>query len=71
MNEKYLKHILDNPVFTRPDVRSRVFALPVCPKCERPLLRDKGFQERGIATCIHCGYSGPSSRTVGIHAKEV
>lgn len=70
MNEKYLKHI-QSPFTIRPDVRARVFSLPVCPRCERPAFRDKGYAQNGTVSCPHCGYTGFSGRTVGIHAKEV
>lgn len=71
MNEKYLKHIMSDAIYRRPDVQGRVFSLPVCPRCERPAFRDKGYTQNGTVSCPHCGYTGFSGRTVGFHAKEV
>jgi hypothetical protein len=37
---------------------------PVCPRCERPGFRDKGWKEKKQMQCNHCGYSGTSATTV-------
>lgn len=46
--------------------------LPVCPKCERPALRDtrKDDPVRGYITCPVCGYHGPSTMSVGMFVRE-
>ena len=37
---------------------------PVCPRCERVALRDKGYTENKIARCPHCGYHGRMDTTL-------
>lgn len=50
--------------------RKRVNILPVCPRCEKLGLRDKGWNEKAIMTCPHCGYSGPTDIIYSEYAKE-
>lgn len=71
--EKYKKHALESPLIANfPTVRNRVMRLPVCPKCERPALRDtrKGDPVRGYVTCPVCGYHGPHTISVGMFVRE-
>lgn len=70
--EKYLKHIQKSDLIRMPEIKKRVMHLPVCPKCERPALRDtrKGDPERRYITCPVCGFHGPFTHTVGVHFKE-
>jgi uncharacterized Zn finger protein (UPF0148 family) len=73
LEQKYLQHILKSDLISKfPEVRSRVMLLPVCPRCERPALRDtrKGDAERRYITCPVCGYHGPFTRTVKCHMQE-
>jgi ribosomal protein L37E len=37
---------------------------PICPRCERPAFRDKGWKEKKQMQCNHCGYSGTATMTV-------
>lgn len=50
--------------------RKRVNILPICPKCERIGLRDRGWNEKAIMTCPHCGYSGSTDIIYSEYAKE-
>jgi uncharacterized protein YbaR (Trm112 family) len=73
IQEKYMKHITKSPLITSfPTVYNRVMWLPVCPKCERPALRDtqKGDAERRFITCPICGYHGRFTKTVACHMKD-
>lgn len=70
--DKYFKHIQKSDLIMMPEIRKRVMYLPVCPKCERPALRDthKNDPERRFITCPVCGHHGPFTHTVGVHVKE-
>lgn len=43
---------------------------PVCPRCERAALRDKGWSENRIGHCPYCGHRGYMPKTVGAYAAE-
>jgi hypothetical protein len=64
----YLKETQKNSFLGRADVIPRVLDLPVCPKCERPMLKDKGWTAQGIARCVTrgCGWSGPVEKTYSV-----
>jgi predicted nucleic-acid-binding Zn-ribbon protein len=81
LEEKYVKHILKPSTATKlPEIRSRIAGLPVCPRCERPALRDtrKGdprmfdIDNPGVRyiTCPICGYHGPYTHTIRDHMKR-
>lgn len=61
----YLKETQTNSFFSRSDVIPRMLELPICPKCGRPMLRDKGWATQGVAQCVHrsCGWHGPTDKT--------
>lgn len=48
----------------------KLLALPVCPKCERVGLRDKGWTDHKIMKCPHCGYSGKASHVLMEYIKD-
>ena len=43
---------------------------PVCPRCERAALRDRGWAEEKIGHCPYCGHRGPMPITVGEYAEN-
>lgn len=50
--------------------RKRLQSLPVCPKCERAGFRTKGWLDRKMMHCPHCGYSGTSTHVYSAYIKE-
>jgi predicted RNA-binding Zn-ribbon protein involved in translation (DUF1610 family) len=65
----YVKHVEQNKWLgksgmTQEQLLKEYGHLPVCPKCERPAWRDKGWKEEKRIQCNHCGYSGTSTVTV-------
>jgi predicted amidophosphoribosyltransferase len=61
----YMKHAQSDPMMQNyktlvMNSRQRLFSLPVCPKCERAGLRDKGWTAQKVMYCPHCGYNGKS-----------
>lgn len=82
LKEKYLKHIQKSDLlFVSQGVASRMMSLPVCPKCERPALRDtrRGdprefdlWENPGhrYITCPVCGYHGPYTHSVDYHIEN-
>lgn len=49
---------------------TRVSILPICPKCERIGLRDKGWFEYKNMACPFCGYTGPTDTVYSEYRKE-
>lgn len=43
---------------------------PVCPRCERAALRDKGWADAKIGHCPYCGHRGPMPMTVKEYAEK-
>lgn len=71
--EKYMKHARKSDMITNnPNIEKRIMQLPVCPRCERPALRDtrKGDPERRFITCPICGYHGPFTHSIRTHVEE-
>lgn len=62
MRALYLKDTQRIDFLRREDVIPRILDLNVCPKCERPAFKDKGYAARGIIRCVNCGYSGPADK---------
>jgi hypothetical protein len=62
--ETYLKHGKDSKLQRlyqeSSGGRRALLNLPICPRCERIGLRDKGWLERRIMRCPFCDYSGPA-----------
>lgn len=69
----YVDHSLSNPMiqFYLPNGgRSRLLSLPICPRCERTGLRDKGWIANKIMACPHCGYRGKATHQLSTYLKE-
>jgi Zn ribbon nucleic-acid-binding protein len=47
-----------------------LYALPVCPRCEKLGLRDQGWRVNRIMSCPDCGYHGPTTKTYGEFLEE-
>jgi hypothetical protein len=47
-----------------------VMLLPICPKCERIGLRDRGWSTHKIMSCPHCGYHGKATHALSTYLKE-
>lgn len=88
IQQKFLKHAF-NPkdygtqlIGLKPHVAQRAMRLPVCPRCEKPALRDTRpydpkrpqdeiySETNGFITCPNCGYHGRFTHTVGLHMQE-
>jgi hypothetical protein len=72
--KKHFKHATSDGMVSaylgdRPGMK-RVNSLPMCPKCERIGLRDKGWLEKMSMTCPHCGYRGPTDMVYSEYKKE-
>jgi len=50
--------------------RKRVTSLPVCPTCERAGFRTRGWVDRKMMHCPHCGYNGPSTHIYSAYVEE-
>lgn len=50
--------------------KKRILSLPVCPKCERTGLRDKGWGTNKMMCCPHCGYKGVATHQVSTYMQD-
>lgn len=74
-NQKlHLEHAMSNVMVSSylsgPKNMKRVNTLPICPKCERIGLRDKGWSEKMIMSCPHCGYHGATDTVYSEYVKN-
>jgi ribosomal protein L37AE/L43A len=72
LREKFMVHSTESPLirlYARMD-RERLLSLPICPKCERLGLRDKGWIAQKIMTCPHCGYHGKATHQMSAYLNE-
>lgn len=72
LREKFMAHSTESPLirlYARMD-RERLLSLPICPKCERLGLRDKGWVAQKIMTCPHCGYHGKATHQMSAYLNE-
>lgn len=72
LREKFMAHSTESPLirlYARMD-RERLLSLPICPKCERLGLRDKGWVAQKIMTCPHCGYHGKATHQMSAYLSE-
>lgn len=72
--KKHLKHAISSDMISlylseQPGAK-RVLSLPICPKCERIGLRDKGWKEKMVMTCPFCGYNGTTDTVYSEYKKE-
>lgn len=70
-NEKYFQHATQHYMTKHKSVMERLEYMPVCPKCERLAIPDKGYKAEGIVYCPYCGYRGKTDLTYGIHVRNV
>lgn len=67
LSRAYIQYALNHPFMGQKSLQDKAYQLPVCPKCERMVLRHR----EGVR-CVHCGYEGKSSNvTVLQHWREV
>ena len=69
----FQRHALSNNMVQEYTVNTKgkkVMSMPVCPKCERAGLRDKGWLLQKIMCCPHCGYKGPATHQVSAYLRE-
>ena len=69
----YLNHGLSNPLvqlYMNRGGKTKIMELPICPKCERIGLRDKGWVTHKIMRCPHCGYNGKATCKFSAYLKE-
>ncbi|MCK9444970.1 MAG: hypothetical protein M0Q14_10650 [Tissierellaceae bacterium] len=59
--DKYLEHARQSQMIAINKTRKEMLELPVCPRCERIGLRDKGWKAYKIMACPYCNYEGPTS----------
>jgi hypothetical protein len=72
LREKFMAHSTESPLirlYARMD-RERLLSLPICPKCERLGLRDKGWVAQKIMTCPYCGYHGKATHQMSAYLNE-
>jgi len=71
---KHFRHAVQDPLLAtyieaKPGMK-RVNMLPICPKCERIGLRDKGWTKDRIMTCPYCGYNGTTDIVYSEYKKD-
>lgn len=71
---KHFKHATSDGMVAmylgdRPGMK-RMNSLPICPKCERIGLRDKGWLENMVMCCPHCGYQGKTDTVYSEYKKD-
>ena len=70
---KYLEHTFSDPTiqfYTRNGGERQLLSLPICPKCERTGLRDKGWALYKTMCCPHCGYKGHATHQLSAYIQE-
>lgn len=68
---KYLNHGLSNSMLQQyTGDGANVLVLPICPKCERIGLRDKGWALHRTMACPHCGYNGHATHQLKAYLDE-
>lgn len=69
----YLNHGLSDPLvqfYMKQGGERLVVSLPICPKCERTGLRDKGWTLHKTMVCPHCGYRGHATHQLSTYLRE-
>ena len=67
---KYLGHGLSDPLvqfYLKNGGNSQILSLPICPRCERTGLRDKGWALSRTMICPHCGYRGHATHQLSAY----
>lgn len=70
---KYLKHGTSSDLikfYMDQGSSTRIMSLPICPKCERIGLRDKGWALNKTMKCPFCGYSGVATHQLSTYLDE-
>ena len=70
---KYLEHSFSDPLiqfYKKQGGEKLLISLPICPKCERTGLRDKGWGLNKIMRCPHCGYHGVATHQLSTYISE-
>lgn len=72
LREKYMEHSTQSPLVQlyANQARERLLSLPICPKCERIGLRDKGWARFKTMACPHCGYRGKATIQLSAYLNE-
>lgn len=72
--ERYLDHSTDSSMqrfyMSHQSGRKRLYSLPICPKCEKAGLRDKGWGANKNMVCPGCGYHGPATYVMATYTQE-
>lgn len=71
----YLKHGTQNTLVKlllnqNKNPNKKLLSLPICPKCERIGMRDKGWADHKLMKCPHCGYSGKATHVAMSYIQE-
>lgn len=66
----YLNHARQNQMIAQNKTVKEMMEMPVCPKCTRAGFRHKGWREKKIMVCPHCGYEGPTTHVLRAFLKE-
>lgn len=69
----YLKHGVDSDLiqfYQKNTGSAPILSLPICPKCERIGLRDKGWALHKTMVCPFCGYKGHATHQLSAYLKE-
>lgn len=72
LRENYMKHSVESGLIQLYASQSRevLLSLPICPKCERIGLRDKGWFKLKTMTCPYCGYHGKATHQLSAYLNE-
>lgn len=70
---KYLNHAMSDPLvkfYMSNSGSKQLLSLPICPKCERLGLRDKGWALYQNMTCPYCGFRGHATHQLSAYLDE-
>lgn len=68
--EKYLNHARQSQMIAMNKTKREMLDLPVCPRCERVGLRDKGWRSHMRMVCPYCNYEGPTTKILRGYLKD-
>lgn len=60
--DQYKRHAGSHPWIGRAGGANKHIQHPVCPRCEKIALRDKGWNTNRMARCPACGWSGRATK---------
>lgn len=68
--DQYKRHASSHPwIGNRGGAKAHI-EHPVCPRCEKIALRDKGWQSNRMARCPACGWSGRATTLLNEYIQD-